>query len=140
MHILRKRERLQRRRCCGAGSLQLVVSFLFVDFGRLASMAVLIVFIVQIFVVLGVFGGLGFIFGLLALLGFLGFLDLLLALLGFLEGGSGLVGSFNVVGDQEVVEDGTGLDLPQIQTNAADLLAQVQVLLGVLDCEIPTRN
>lgn len=67
----------------------------------------------------------------------LSLLHLLFASLGVLDIGHGLGSQLNVVRDQDIVEDGAGLNLPQIEAQSADLLAQVQFvvshILGISD-------
>ena len=98
-------------------------------------------FVVQIFVILVlVFVALGLGLGLL-LLGLV--LLVLHGLLGVLERTPDLLsnslGLLDVVGDENVVEDGSRLDLPQVEADLADLVVLAQFLggfrleLGIVD-------
>merc|ERR1719367_595917 len=94
----------------------------------------IILFIVEVFVVLIFFG---------RSLGLSHFpLFLILLILHFLLGVLGdspclitnLLGKVDVVSDQEVVKDGARLDLPQIETDGAEILVDTQI--GLLSCVI----
>merc|ERR1719312_2217567 len=94
----------------------------------------IIILIVEVFVVLIFFGrSLG-----LSLFP----LFLILLILHFLLGVLGdspclitnLLGKVDIVGDQEVVKDGARLDLPQIETDGAEILVDTQI--GLLSCVI----
>lgn len=57
-------------------------------------------------------------------------MHLLLAVLGLAPGVlRKLLGLLQAVGDQDVVKDGAGLDLPQLEANVLDVLLQVQLVV-----------
>merc|ERR1712227_714925 len=73
-----------------------------------------------------------FFFGLLFLLLILFILHLLFRIFSLAPGFvSDLFGFFGIIGDQNVIENGTGLDLPQIETNFANLVIFAQ-LFGLI--------
>lgn len=123
----------------GAQRLQLVVS-VFGIFSRYHGVVVLL--IIQILVILVLHGaaGLRLFLGLLAFLLILGVLHLLLALLRGLDTFGRLLGQFYVVGDENVIENGARLDLPQIETDRSDLLAQIELgvggIFGIVDFRV----